>query len=193
LVARLQMERERALDVRPSLIVSDLPLANFTIKFCGNNIICIECAKHLKKGTTALSEGVQSFNKAPKHWRSIDDGIGHQAAVFRPFQDSPECNQLGEQDKRDSFSFEPYFALPISPISPSYVHRWQYDCDGPNSLNPPGSPRMGLNPSQYCFRKLETFEHLTNLPRLSSFVDRWRISAAVYARSARSSSLKRVR
>jgi hypothetical protein len=147
----------------------------------------------LKKGTTALSEGVQSFNKAPKHWRSIDDGIGHQAAVFRPFQDSPECNQLGEQDKRDSFSFEPFFALPISPISPSYVHRCQYDCDGPNSLNPPGSPRMGLNPSQYCFRKLETFEHLTNLPRLSSFVDRWRISAAVYAGSARSLSLKRVR
>jgi hypothetical protein len=104
--------------MRPSLFVGDFPLAYFSKKFCGDDIVCTKSTKHLEKGTAALSEGVQSLDMARKHWRALDDGIGHQAAIFRPLQNSPECHQLGEQDKGSSFSFEPLFALAISPVGP---------------------------------------------------------------------------
>ena len=173
LVALLQNPREGLFDLGPSLFVGDIALANTPNKFRSDNIICIEKAEHLtNKGTTAFSKYMQPLGKAPKHSRRIDYAVGHQAAVFRPLQNSPECNHLIEQNKRDPFSLKSFFALAISPVGQSHAHRCRKDYEGPHSLNPCGGPRVALNPSEDRLRKLETFEHSPSLPRLPSFVER---------------------
>jgi hypothetical protein len=136
----------------------------------------VDHTERLKKSSPAVAHQIHMVRSVHERGTNGHGLVGYISTIDHGFDFAQQGQHLRKQEKVQTICSGPSLPLKTSSLRPygngcSYVDR--NNCDArDNGLRPHRGPLVGFKPHKDRLRKLKSFEHSRNLPRLPSFVER---------------------